>query len=279
MMMNKSPFLYSLGKTIFAPIFKCYYHPTIKGKENLQISGSKIIASNHIHLYDQCHSIISTKEFITFMAKREYFDSKKTHWFFSSVGCIPVDRTKKDDEAVKSAIDILNRGGNVGIFPEGTRNSFKKEKIKELYEYFKRDIDYNVFSQKISKNKPSEINYLIKLVEDEKISKKEFLNNLANSDKYLRELIEKKIITEEEYFDTLLLEFKFGSVSMAQKTDSCIIPVAITGKYKFRSKNLVVNYGVPFKVTNMDLIEANRLLRKKIIELLKENMEGRTYEK
>lgn len=273
-MMNKSPFIYQIGRTILGPIFKFYYHPVIKGKENLQISGSKIIASNHIHLYDQCHSIISTKEFITFMAKKEYFDSKKTRWFFSSVGCIPVDRTKKDDEAVKSALDVLNNGGNVGIFPEGTRNGFKEEKINEIYEYFKSDIEYNTFAKKIVKNKPSEINYLIKLVENEKISKDEFLDNIDNSNKYLQDLLKKKVITEEEYFDSLLLEFKFGAVSMAQKTDSYIVPVAITGEYKFRSKNLVVNFGKPFKVTNMELIDANKLLRESVIELMKENLKG-----
>lgn len=273
-MMNKSPFIYRIGRTILGPIFKFYYHPVIKGKENLQISGSKIITSNHIHLYDQCHSIISTKEFITFMAKKEYFDSKKTRWFFSSVGCIPVDRTKKDDEAVKSALDVLNNGGNVGIFPEGTRNGFKEEKIKELYEYFQNDIEYPVFVSKIVKNKPSEINYLIKLIEDEKIDKQELLDNLDNSNKYLQGLLKKKVITEEEYFDSLLLEFKFGAVSMAQKTDSYIVPVAITGEYKFRSKNLVVIFGKPFKVTNMELIDANKLLRESVIELMKENLKG-----
>lgn len=273
-MMNKIPILYRIGRTILGPIFKFYYHPTIKGKENLRISGSKVIASNHIHLYDQCHSIISTKEFITFMAKKEYFDSKKTRWFFSSVGCIPVDRTKKDEEAVKCALDALNNGGNVGIFPEGTRNGFKEEKIKELYVYFQDKIEYTEFSNKIANNKPSEINFLIKLLEEKKINKDDLLINLNNPDKYLKELVKQKVINEDEYFNSLLLDFKFGAVSMAQKTDSYIIPVAITGEYKFRSKDLVVNFGKPFKVNDMDLEHANILLRKKVIELIKENMKG-----
>lgn len=275
MMMNKKPFLYRLGRCILGPIFKFYYHPIIKGKENLNISGSKIIASNHIHLYDQCHTIISTKEFITFMAKKEYFDSKKTRWFFSSVGCIPVDRTKKDDEAVKSALDTLNSGGNVGIFPEGTRNGFKEEKIKELYNYFQEYLEYKEFAKQIEKNKPSQVTYLISLLDNQKIDKKEFLTNISNVDKYLQELLARKIISEDEYFESLLLDFKFGAVSMAKKTDAYIIPVAITGRYKFRSKDLIVNYGKPFKVSNMELKDANQLLKHDIIELIKENLEGR----
>ena len=36
----------------------------------------------------------------------------------------------------------------------------------------------------------------------------------------------------------LLLPFKYGAVSMAEKTNALIVPFAITGDYKFRSKNL-----------------------------------------
>ena len=67
----------------------------------------------------------------------------------------------------------------------------------------------------------------------------------------------------------LLLPFKFGAVSMAKKTDSYIIPFAITGDYKFRSKNLKITYGKPFKVGDMELEEANEKLYKEVKKLLK----------
>ena len=66
------------------------------------------------------------------MAKKEYFDSKEA-WFFRLVGAIPVDRSKKDEEAVNSAINILNNGGAIGIFPEGTRNKTKEFLIPFKY--------------------------------------------------------------------------------------------------------------------------------------------------
>ena len=37
---------------------------------------------------------------------------------------------------------------------------------------------------------------------------------------------------------------------MAKKTDSYLVPFGITGDYKFRSKNLTIRYGNPFKVNN-----------------------------
>ena len=69
-----------------------------------------------------------------------------------------------------------------------------------------------------------------------------------------------------------LLPFKFGAVSMAQKTDSYIVPFGITGDYKFRSKNLTIQYGKPFKVSNMTLEEANEKLYDEVSTLMSVNL-------
>ncbi len=195
--MNKMPILYRIGRFILGPFFKWYYNPTIIGKENIPKEGAILIVGNHKHLYDQCLSIISTKRFIKYMAKREYFDNKKTRWFFKSVGCISVDRSVHDGKAKGEAIETLKNGGAIGLFPEGTRNK-----------------------------------------------------------------------TQE-----FLLPFKFGAVSMAKKTDAYLVPFGITGDYIFRSKNLVIKYGKPFKVTDMELEEANNLLYETVKKLMEDTLE------
>ena len=195
--MNKMPILYRIGRFILGPFFKWYYNPTIIGKENIPKEGAILIVGNHKHLYDQCLSIISTKRFIKYMAKREYFDNKKTRWFFKAVGCISVDRSVHDGKAKGEAIETLKNGGAIGLFPEGTRNK-----------------------------------------------------------------------TQE-----FLLPFKFGAVSMAKKTDAYLVPFGITGDYIFRSKNLVIKYGKPFKVTNMELEEANNLLYETVKKLMEDTLE------
>ena len=68
-----------------------------------------------------------------------------------------------------------------------------------------------------------------------------------------------------------LLPFKFGAVSMAKKTDAYLVPFGITGDYKFRSKNLTYRFGKPFKVTNMDLEDANKRLANAIGNLMKKS--------
>ena len=66
-----------------------------------------------------------------------------------------------------------------------------------------------------------------------------------------------------------LLPFKFGAVSMAQKTDATIVPVGIYGDYKFRTDNLVFYIGEPFKVGDMTLEEANNRLYDDIGKLMR----------
>lgn len=66
-----------------------------------------------------------------------------------------------------------------------------------------------------------------------------------------------------------LLPFKFGCVSMAKKTDAYIVPFSVTGDYKFRSKNLVYRIGKPFKVSDMELSDANKKLETEIGNLMK----------
>ena len=69
----------------------------------------------------------------------------------------------------------------------------------------------------------------------------------------------------------LLLPFKFGAVSMAQKTNATIVPFGITGDYKFRTKNLKIKFGTPFKVGDMSLEDANKKLESIVRDILLED--------
>ncbi len=199
--MGKKRFKGEIGYSLLTPImrvlFRFYYNPKIINKEVIPKEGPILIVGNHKHIYDQCLTIMATKRVIHYMAKKEYFDGKMA-WFFKLVGCIPVDRSIKDHNATDKALKVLNSGGAIGLFPEGTRNKTK---------------------------------------------------------------------------DVFLLPFKFGTVSMAKKTNATIIPFGLTGDYKFRSKNLTIRYGTPFKVGDMDLEDANKKLYEEVERLMRENLE------
>ena len=192
---------YKFFKPILGPIFKMYYKPTIINAEAIPKEGPILIVGNHKHLFDQCLAIIATKRVIHYMAKKEYWDSPKTRWFFNMVGCIPVNRQIHDSNAKEAAIEVLKNGGAIGLFPEGTRN-----KTKEF-----------------------------------------------------------------------LLPFKFGAVSMAQKTNATLVPFGIAGDYIKGGKNLVITFGEPFKVAKEEsLEEANEKLRNEVGNLIKK---GESYKK
>lgn len=65
---------------------------------------------------------------------------------------------------------------------------------------------------------------------------------------------------KRNYTDEILLPFKFGAVVMAKRTNSKIVPYAITGDYKFRSKNLKIYFDKPIDVSALSVEEANQLL-------------------
>lgn len=270
-MKKEKMFLYKILKPILGIIYKLWYNPKIIGAENIPDKGSILMVGNHIHLMDQCNVILSTKRVLHFMAKKEYFESKFA-WFFKNVGCIPVDRSKKDEKATNKAIEVLNNNLALGLFPEGTRNGLKEEKIKEIYNlYLKDNLPYQEALIKLKKNKTSQYNFLEDLLLKKIITKDEFIDNIFEIDEFLKDLIINKRITTEEYFSNLLLPFKFGAVSMASKTNSYLVPYAITGEYKFRSKNLVIRIGKSFKIGS-DLEKENQRLYEEIKKLMKENL-------
>ncbi len=77
---------------------------------------------------------------------------------------------------------------------------------------------------------------------------------------------------------SILLPFKYGAVSFAKKTGAYIVPFGITGDYEFRSHNLAINFGKPFKVeSDESLEEANEQLRSEILKLMKENLDEEAF--
>ena len=182
---------YRMVRFLCGWFYKLWFNPKIIGSENIKEDGPLIIVCNHRHKLDPCASVVSTKRVIHYMAKDKYYEKNP---FFKWMGCIKVKSNVSNKEAVSLAIDLLNNGGVLGIFPEGTRNK-----------------------------------------------------------------------TENK-----LLPFKYGTVKIAQETGAYIVPAAISGDYRFRSHNLVIRYGKPFKVlSDEDLTLANERLKEEILKLMK----------
>ncbi len=267
-------FGYKLIRPIFKVFFNLYFRPKVIGKENIPKEGPFILCGNHTNVHDQFPIMMNTKRVIHYIAKKEYFDSKMG-FFFRFVGQIPVDRENKDTNAKEEAIEVLKHNHALGIFPEGTRNVlvYKNDIVNNLYPLVEHTVTKEQFIKILKDNqtKLSQLHLLDKLKETSRIKQEEYNSYLLDLPNKLKHLLKNNVITEEEYRNSLLLDFKYGAVSFASKTDAYILPYATCGRYLHHSKDLRIIIGKPFKVGNLSLEEANQKLRNTIIDIIIKN--------
>lgn len=264
---------YQIGRVFGTPYFKKHYNLKIINKEFIPKEGPILLCGNHLHVLDQFPVIASTSRTSHWMAKKEYFDGKLGP-LFKMTGAISVDRFGDAKKAEIEAIDYLNQGSAVGLFPEGTRNGLKEEKLQELYELYSSDISYDDFKKLMPKNTlASQINLLDKLYNEEKITRNEYKEYILSAKNAVHELCEMERITPSECEDSILLPFKYGAVSMASKTNAKIVPFGVTGHYVKNSNDLTVSFAKPLDVNNYNsLEEANLALRENVKSLVKQNI-------
>jgi 1-acyl-sn-glycerol-3-phosphate acyltransferase len=115
---------YWLVKALLTPILRFFYRVKVEGIEHLPEEGPVILASNHVSFCDSIFLPMVLRRRVTFVAKAEYFDDKKTAWFFRAVGQIPIRRDggTASAGALAAARGVLEGGGVFGIYPEGTRS-------------------------------------------------------------------------------------------------------------------------------------------------------------
>lgn len=79
---------------------------------------------------------------------------------------------------------------------------------------------------------------------------------------------------KRNYTNELLLPFKYGAVSMAEKASAPIVPYAITGDYKLFSSDLKIKFGKPFYIQK-ELSAANEELYNRIADLLRDTADSK----
>lgn len=110
--------------TILRPIIYILFPWKMIGKERIpQDDNPYIVCCNHISMVDPVFLMLAFKRPIYFMAKDSLFKNRFAGWFWRTLfGVFPVNRGKGDAGAVLTSIDILEKRGLLGIFPEGTRS-------------------------------------------------------------------------------------------------------------------------------------------------------------
>ena len=96
----------------------------IKGIENVEFKGPKVIISNHQGNFDILILIAALPFNFRFLVKRQLFDVPFFGWYLRGRGDILVDRERgaKAAQTLKETSKLVEEGEPVLIFPEGTRS-------------------------------------------------------------------------------------------------------------------------------------------------------------
>ncbi len=66
-----------------------------------------------------------------------------------------------------------------------------------------------------------------------------------------------------------LLKFKHGATKIAKEANSKIVPFAIKGEYKLFRKKLIIEFGKPIDVSDMEVEVATDYIRNEVLNLLR----------
>ena len=111
---------YRTVRGVAVPFMRLWWGLRIEGEENVPEEGAAIITPNHKSFFDSFFLAAATKRHLRFMGKSELFEGRfgKT---LVGLGAFPVERGSSDDDALETARLILEQGGLLSLFPEGTR--------------------------------------------------------------------------------------------------------------------------------------------------------------
>jgi glycerol-3-phosphate dehydrogenase (NAD(P)+) len=116
-----NPVVYWVVRTVLQPFFHLYFLLIRIGTEHIPAEGPVLLASNHRSFSDPFMIGVCLGRPLRFVAKVELFEKRWQARLLLALGAIPIRRGESDELAMETARLILEQGGAVGIFPEGTR--------------------------------------------------------------------------------------------------------------------------------------------------------------
>lgn len=82
-------------------------------------TGGALLVCNHVSGLDPLLMIAACKRPLRFLVAREEYERPGLHWLLKEVGCIPVDRKGRPEQALREALRVLQQGEVVALFPHG----------------------------------------------------------------------------------------------------------------------------------------------------------------
>ena len=106
-----------------------YFRMQIGGLEHVPAKGPAIVAGNHPNVLDGILLLIVSPRPIRFLVVEQLYFHPLMHWAFKATNCIPVYRSRDNNgDALRAAVEALEKGQVIGIFPEGTTDDLGQMK-------------------------------------------------------------------------------------------------------------------------------------------------------
>ena len=112
---------YSAVRSLASTFFGLVSGWEVKGRENLPLKGGLIVACNHISFWDPPMIGAACPRELNFLAKEELFATPLLGPLVRSLHAIPIRRGVADLSGMSRAIERLQGGGALLMFPEGSR--------------------------------------------------------------------------------------------------------------------------------------------------------------
>jgi len=106
----------------FGAVLRLLFRWRVEGGENLPDDGPVLLCINHRSYWDPPVVGCAVHRRIHFMAKEELFRLPVLKWVLPRVGAFPVRRGPGDRRSLRRALELLQKGEVVAIFPEGGRS-------------------------------------------------------------------------------------------------------------------------------------------------------------
>jgi 1-acyl-sn-glycerol-3-phosphate acyltransferase len=114
--------LYRVARDAAWLLFKAIGRTEVVGYEHLPERGGVVVASNHVSYLDPPLVGSNIRRECAFMARHDLWDRRWLGGLISRLNAFPVHRDTADRAAIRQAIDLLNGGLVLVLFPEGTRS-------------------------------------------------------------------------------------------------------------------------------------------------------------
>ncbi len=121
--------LYVIAHFLLTPIRRWVYRPEILDAHLVPREGPVILAANHLSVIDSVLIPLVAPRRIHYLAKSDVFERPGPiggflRWFLGSLGAFPVRRGDRHlaQAALDSALEVLQAGHALVIYPEGTRS-------------------------------------------------------------------------------------------------------------------------------------------------------------